>query len=429
MTGSDRRVVLTGLGIESPIGQGIDAYWDSLMEQRSGIKPITLFDASGLPVQIAGTVPDFKANPFVEKQFRRNLRIMARTIQFAVVAAQLALDQGEVDKTTLDPTRFGVEFGAGLIATELSELGDASKLTATKDTPEVDFHKWGDEGLEIITPLWMLKYLPNMLACQVSILHNAQGPNNSITESDVASLLALGEAYRILQRDDADFFLVGGAESKINPLSLVRQCLFEPISQSHENPETVCRPFDLKRDGLVLGEGGAVLVVEDLEHAKKRGAKEIYAEIVGFGASFDREKDGTGIARAIRAALADAGITAGDVDHVNAHGLSTSTSDVWEAKGIAEVFGSLDRMVPVFAPKSYFGNLGAGGGIMELSASILALHKGVVPCTLNYEHPDPDCPINVLAREPRSVNKPNVVKIGFTQMGQCAAVVIRRFEG
>ena len=167
----------------------------------------------------------------------------------------------------------------------------------------------------------MLKYLPNMLACHVSILHNAQGPNNTITESDVASLLALGEAYRILGRDQADFFLVGGAESKINPLSLVRQCLFEPLSRRNDAPEKACRPFDRSRDGLVLGEGAGVLVVEELEHARKRGAR-IYAEVVGFGAAFDRERNGDGLARAIRAALAEAGIGPDDVDHVNAHGLA-----------------------------------------------------------------------------------------------------------
>src|SRR5436305_2475854 len=167
-------------------------------------------------------------------------------------------------------------------------------------------------------PLWMLKSLPNMLACHVSILHNAQGPNNTITETDVASLLALGEAYRILGRDQSDFFLVGGGESKLNPLSLVRQCLFQPLSRRNDAPEKASRPFDRGRDGMVLGEGAGVLVVEELEHARRRGA-EIYAELVGFGAAFDRKLNGEGLARAIRAALADAGIGPEDVDHVNAH--------------------------------------------------------------------------------------------------------------
>ena len=217
---------------------------------------------------------------------------MARTIQLAVAAAQCALDDSGVDKEKLDPTRFGVEFGAGLIATELEELGDAALASANCQPGSVDLEKWGQQGLASIPPLWMLKYLPNMLACQVSILHNAQGPNNTITESDVAGTLALGEAFRILCRGQADFFLVGGAESKINPLSMARQCLFESLSHRNDAPEKACRPFDRRRDGLVLGEGAGVLAMEELEHARRRGAR-IYAEVAGFGAAFDRRPFGS----------------------------------------------------------------------------------------------------------------------------------------
>ncbi|HEY7309403.1 MAG TPA: beta-ketoacyl-[acyl-carrier-protein] synthase family protein, partial [Gemmataceae bacterium] len=268
---------------------------------------------------------------------------------------------------------------------------------------------------------------PNMLACHVSILHDARGPNNSITESDVASLLALGEAYRILVRDQADFFLVGGAESKLNPLSMVRQCLFEHLSRRNEEPERACRPFDRERDGLVLGEGAGVFVVEELEHARRRGAK-IYGEIVGFGAAFDPTLKGDGLARAIRAALNDSGIGPEEVDHVNAHGLATKDSDAWEARNIREVFGDGPAAAPVFAPKSYIGNLGAGGSTTELAASLLALEHGHLPPTLNYERPDPDCPVTVLAGQPRPIARPYVVKVSFTQMGQCAALVVRRWE-
>ncbi len=196
---------------------------------------------------------------------------MARTIQLAVAGAERALDDGKVDKSKLEPTRFGVEFGAGLIATELHDLIEAACVSANCQPGRVDLEKWGEQGLPAIQPLWMLKYLPNMLACHVSILHDARGPNNSITESDVASLLALGEAYRILVRDQADFFLVGGAESKLNPLSMVRQCLFEHLSRRNDEPAKACRPFDRQRDGLVLGEGAGVFVVEELEHARRRG--------------------------------------------------------------------------------------------------------------------------------------------------------------
>jgi 3-oxoacyl-[acyl-carrier-protein] synthase II len=268
----------------------------------------------------------------------------------------------------------------------------------------------------------MLKYLPNMLACQVSILHDAQGPNNSITEGDVGSLLALGEACRILRRDQADFFLVGGAESKVNPLSMVRQCLFGRLSRRNDDPAGACRPFEKTRDGAVIGEGACVLVVEDLGHAQRRGAR-IYAEVVGFGAAFDRDRSGKGLVRAMHAALRQAGLSPADMDHVNAHGLGGPEADACEGRALHEVFGS---DMPVLAAKSYFGNLGAGSGLSELATSMLALHHESVPATLNYQQPDPNCPVNVL-RAPRPARKPHFLKLGFAEMGQCAAVVVRQW--
>jgi 3-oxoacyl-[acyl-carrier-protein] synthase II len=422
MAASSRRAVITGIGIISPLGCEVTTFRRSLAEGRSGVRRVQAFDPSGLPVQFAAEVPDFDAKSYVEKKDRRNLRIMARTIQLAVAGAQRALEDGAVDKNKLDKTRFGVEYGSGLIASELPEIVDAARVSVNCQPGSVDLDKWGELGLGAIPPLWMLKYLPNMLACHVSILHDAQGPNNSITESDAASLLALGEAYRILQRDGADFFLVGGAESKINPLSMVRQCLFEPLSHRNDAPEKASRPFDRRRDGLVLGEGAAVFCFEDLEHAKNRGAR-IYAEVVGFGSAFDVKKDGRGVARAIRAALAEAGVSPEEIDHVNAHGLGTVASDRWEARGVFEIFG--DR-VPVFAPKSYFGNLGAGGGLLELAASLVGFQQGQVPATLNYEEPDPECPVSVAASV-RTARTPFMVKVSFTQMGQCAALVCRNW--
>ena len=427
MAASSRRAVLTGLGVLTAIGQDQASLWDSLRARRGGIRTISTFDPSALTTRFAAEIPDFDAKNYIDKAARKSLRVMARTIQLAVSAAQLALDDSKVDKAALDPARFGVEFGSGLIASELDELGDAAQASANCQPGAVDLEKWGEAGLAAIPPLWMLKYLPNMLACHVSILHNAQGPNNSITECDVASLLALGEAYRILGRDGADFFLVGGAESKINPLSLVRQCLFEPLSKRNDAPEKACRPFDRGRDGIVIGEGATVLVLEELEHARRRGAR-IYAEVVGFGAAFDRQKTGAGLARAVRAALADAGIGPEDIDHVNAHGLSSVECDAWEARGLQEAFGNLREPVPVFAAKSYLGNLGAGSGTTELAASVVAMQHGAVPATLNYEEPDPACPVHVVAGGPRPMRRDHVLKVNFTPMGQCAAVVVRKWE-
>jgi 3-oxoacyl-[acyl-carrier-protein] synthase II len=425
MTESSRRIVITGIGVISPLGLDAASFWRSLVEGRSGVRPIRAFDTSGLPVHFAGEIADFDAKQFVDKKDRKSLRVMARTIQLAVAGAQRALVDGQVDKSKLEPTRFGVEFGAGLIATELPDLAEAACVSANCQPGRVDLEKWGDQGLAAIQPLWMLKYLPNMLACHVSILHDAQGPNNSVTAGDTAGLLALGEAYRILVRDQADFFLVGGAESKLNPLSMVRQCLFEHVSHRNDDPSKACRPFDRDRDGLVLGEGAAVFTVEELEHAKRRGAR-IYAEIVGFGSAFDPNLQGDGLTRAVRAALAEAGVGPEDIDHINAHGLATRDADAWEARCLHEVFGA--AMPPVFAVKSYFGNLGAGGSTIELAASLLALNEGHTPCTLNYENPDPDCPVNVLSGEVRPVTRSYVLKVNFTQMGQCGAMVVRQWK-
>jgi 3-oxoacyl-[acyl-carrier-protein] synthase II len=426
MSSLSHRAVLTGVGIVNPLGLDTAAFWAALQAGQSGIHPIQSFDASKLPSRIGGEVRGFDAKNYIAKQDRKTLRLMARGIQLAVAAAQLAMDDCKVDKSRLEPTRFGVDFGAGLLASELEELAPAATVSANCQPGLVDLEKWAEKGMANIPPTWMLKYLPNMLACHVSILHNAQGPSNTITEGEAGGLLALGEAFRILARGQADFFLVGGADSKINPLSMVKQCLFGPLSRNNEAPEKACRPFDRRRDGSVLGEGAGVLVLEELEHARRRGAR-IYAELVGFGAAFDRDHDGKGLARAIRAALQDAGIAPDQVDHVNANGLSAREADINEAQAIGEVFRESNAQVPVFAPKSYFGNLGAGCGTSELAASVLALHQGVLPASLNYEEPDPECPVNVIRRS-QAVGRPYVVKTSFADMGQCAAVVLKKWE-
>lgn len=418
-----RRVVITGIGVLSPIGHDPATYWQSLLAKKSGVRTIRSIDTSALPVHIAGEI-DFKANDYVEKKDRKSLKMMARTIQMGLSGSNLAMKDCGIDRTQLDSTRFGVEFGSSLVATDLDDIAPAAEVSGTDQPGVVDMAKWGSVGIRNMTPLWMLKYLPNMVACHVSIIHDAQGPNNSITETDVASLLAVGEAFRILKRNQADFFLAGAADSKLTPLSLVRHCLFTPLSRRNDDAAAACRPFDRGRDGAVIGEGSGVLVVEDLEHARRRGAR-IYAELAGFGCTFDRGLTGSGIARAIREALNQAGIGPGEIDHVNAHGVATVPGDAWEAQGIRAAFG--DRPVPVFAAKSYIGNLSSAGSTVELIASLLALRHGTLPGTLNYTDPDPACPIAV-STEPRPVSKPYALKLAMTDAGQCAALVVRRWE-
>jgi 3-oxoacyl-[acyl-carrier-protein] synthase II len=420
---SPRRVVITGAGVISALGQDLPNVWQSLINGASGIGPIRSLDVATLPVRFAGEVTGFDPKKILSKDERKSLKMMARSVQMGVACAKLAFVDSGIERDKLDSTRFGIEMGSGLIPTELDDLASATRATADS-AGIVDIEKWGKEGLREIQPLWMLKYLPNMVACHTSIFLDAQGPNNSITESDVAGILALGEAARILRRDAADFFLVGAADSKINLLSICRQNLFGSLSQRNDDPTKAMRPFDRNRDGYAVAEGAGVLAVEDLDHARRRAAR-IYAEVVGFASAYDRSRTGAGIARAIRAAFRQAGIGPTDIDHVNAFGLSTSISDAWEARGLAEVFGP--NSAPVFAPKSYLGNLSSGSSLVEVTTSLLALQHGTVPATLNYDEPDPACPVAVI-RESRPVVKPYVLKVSLTDLGQCAVVVLKRWE-
>ncbi len=421
----DRRTVVTGLGVCSPIGSELTAFWEALRAGRSGIRRISLMDVSPLPCQIAGEITDFDPRKTLDKKQQRSLRMMARTVQLGVVTAAKAVENARFDRNRLDPERFGVVFGAGMISTELEDLSRASALAASEKS-ELDLRIWGEAGLREIPPLWMLKYLPNMPACHVSIFQDARGPNNSITVSEAASLLAIGEAHRTIARGLADVMLAGGADSKLDPLAFIRHTLFQKLSTRNDAPEKACRPFDRHRDGLVLGEGGGVLVLEDYEHAQARGAT-IYAEVVGFAAGFDAAKDGSGLARTIQRALAEAQIGPEQIDHINAHGLSSPEDDIREARAIATVFGNLP--VPVWAAKSYFGNAGASGSSLELIGSILALRHGELPVTLNYETPDPACPIAVHANEKRPTTQPYVLKLAFSDLGQCGALVLRIERG
>lgn len=421
-----RRAVITGLGVVTPVGLGAGPFWDALRAGRGGVRPITSFDASALPARFGGEIRDFDARDYVAKSERKRLKMMVRTIQFAVAAARLAADDAGLGAGGIDPARFGVVFGAGTIPGDLADLGPAARVSVDPAGGRVDFLKWGREGLPLIPPMWMLNHVPNMVSCHVSILHDARGPCNTITQTDVAALLALGEARRALRRGRADVFLAGGADTRINLISFVRQALFAPLSRRNDAPDRACRPFDRGRDGLVHGEGAGALVLEELGHARKRNAP-ILAEVIGFGASFDRDRSGAGIARAVGAALAEAGVGPEALDHVNAEGSSTPEGDVREARGLRAALGAAGASVPVFAAKSYFGHLGAGSGAAELAASLLALRHGSLPATLNYEEPDPACPVAVSAR-PRAVERPYFLKVGFTEMGQCAAVVVRKWN-
>jgi 3-oxoacyl-[acyl-carrier-protein] synthase II len=424
MTTHSRRTVLTGFGVISPIGSNPDTFWQSLLAGTPGVHTITHFNPQHLPSQMAGEVRGFSAKSLIEKSYRRTLNAMARTVEFGVIGSQLAMQDAGLAKGSVKPERIGVEFASVMGATELDDLGPASVRSVLPDQTGPDLSVWGRDGLNLVPPLWMLKYLPNMPACHATILYDIQGPSNTQIPGNTAGAVALAEALRIIRRGAADVMLVGGSEAKIHPLSLSRFSLFAPLSKRNHDPEGAIRPFDRDREGTAPGEGAATFTLESLDHALARKAK-IYGEVLSVASGVDRGLSGPGLARVIRNALTAAGVQPSEVDHVNAHGLGTIAGDAFEARAIAEVFG---KSVPVFAPLAQFGNFGAASSLVELAGSVLALKNGQLPGTLNHANPDPACPIAVHTGAPRPVTKPYAVKLSYTDLGQSSAIVIRKWE-
>lgn len=409
-----REVVITGAGIVSPIGIGRERFWQSLLAGRSGIGPISQFDASGLPVRIAGEVRDFDGKQFVRP--RKNLKVMARDAQLAVASAELACEEARLAANCVEPERCGVVFGADRIRNELEEI--AATFRACIVEGRFEWSRWGPEALPATYPLIMLKNLPNMVSCHVSIARDARGLNNTICSDEISGLLAVAEGSAAIARDAADVILAGGAASRMHPIDWVRACLYEELSQKNDDPVGACRPFDRGRSGQVRGEGAATLILEDLAHAVRRKAS-ICARVLGWGSGYGTSG---GLENAIAASLKMASIAPGEIGHINAHGLSTVEADCHEAQALARLLPG----VPVFAPKSYFGNLHAAAGAVELAASVLALQQATVPATLNYQLADPACPVQVIRGEPHYSTKPCALVVNTTRAGQAAAVVLGR---
>ncbi|SIO04183.1 3-oxoacyl-[acyl-carrier-protein] synthase II [Singulisphaera sp. GP187] len=437
MLRSERRVVITGLGLVSPLGIGPEANWAALSEGRGAVHKLTAFPVENLPNDVGGEVPDFNPktwpkkyalpDPEHRKALTKSMKYMARDIQLAVAAAELAFIDAGLAEGAIDPTRIGVDLGAGLISTELDELAPAINH-ASQNGGAFDYRIWGRESIGQIPPIWLLKYLPNMLACHISILLDCQGPSNTITEAESASNLAIGEASRIIARGRADLMITGGADSKIHPLSLVRMSLLEQMSHWSGDPTGACRPFDVQRDGWVPGEGAGILVLEEREHALKRGAR-IHGEILGFGSGCDAtpggglDPDGIGTEIALNAALRDAGLAPSEVGHVNAHGAASKISDLAEARAFHRVFGGAN--VPVTALKGYMGNLVSGCGVVELISSLIGVNQGKIPQTLNCDELDPACVVDLIRGASRDTNNPIFVNTNLTRHGQAAALVVR----
>ena len=416
---SSREVVITGVGMVSPIGIGRAEFWSSMVEARSGVGPITHFDTSTWGVKFAGQVHDFEPKQYVRP--RKSLKVMSREIQFGFTAADLAFADAGLADQSIDPERFGVVFGADMMYCDLQEMVDAFHSCITED--EFDFSFWGSKALGKMYPLWMLKYLPNMPACHIAIALDARGPNNSITLGEVSSLMAISEATRVIQRGQADRMVAGGTSTRLHAMTCVSRGESQ-MSHRHDDPQGACRPFDANRDGLVSGEGAGALVLESRQAAEARGAN-ILARVIGHGNAFEPRREGdalTGdaIRRSITQALAEAKLEPEDVGHVNAHGMSEIEPDRLEAQAIRDTLGD----VPVTAPKSFFGHLGAGGGAVEAMASVLAIHHDHVPVTLNYEQEDPECPVRVVRDEPLQGAKKVALVLNQASTGQAAALLI-----
>ena len=434
MLGSQRRVVITGLGLVTPLGDSPDRFWGSLAEGQGAVRPIEAFSVEGLLNNLGAEIRhfDFLKTPALArakfiKELRKSRKYMARDIQLCVTAAQLAFVDARLDQGGVNPARVGIDLGAGLISTELDELAPAIGQ-ATVHSGTFDFQAWGRESIGMIEPIWLLKYLPNMLACHISILMDCQGPSNTITEGDASSNLAIAEAARIIARGKADVMIAGGADSKIHPLSFVRLALHHNMSHWRGEPAGACRPFDLRRDGTVPGEGAGILILEEREHALRRGAV-IHGELLGAGSGCDAmpggglDPQGSGTEIAITSALREAGLSPSGVGHVNAHGVGSQVGDLAEARAFHRVFGASPP--PVTALKGYIGTLASGCGAVELIGSLIGVNRGFIPPALNCDDPDPACALDVVRGEPRPTRNPTFVNTNITGNGQAAAVVVR----
>jgi len=377
-------------------------------------------DVSALPSRLIAEVTDFDPKQYVKP--RKALKVMCRDAMLGVSVAQMARQHAGISAETIGPERLGVALGADRICTSMAD-SLPSYRPAVVDGRFV-YREWATKGMAETFPLNFLKVLPNMIGSHVSIVLDAQGPNNTIHHGEVSALLALMEAARVIERGAADVMVAGGASSEMAPMNYVQRCVTRQISRREDDPHAAVRPFDADRDGQVWGEGAAVFVLESRSHAEARGAT-ILGRLAGWASSAENvvtpgRPTGRSIRQALGVALQQAQAAVDDLAHLNAHGLSTTEDDPIEAKAVSQVLPE----VPVTALKSYFGNLGAAGGAVELVASLLSLQHGLIPPTLNYQRPDPECPVRVVRGEPQPCAARYALSLNWTQSGQAAAVVL-----
>ena len=410
-----KRVVVTGYGLVSPLGIGVEENWDHLCNGSCGVGPITMFDASGFKTRIAAEVKGFNPEDFMDK---KSVRRVDRFIHFAIAAARMAIEHSDLDIGKTDPERVGTYIGTG--------LGGLQSLE--------HFHTvLKERGPQKISPFFIPMLIGNMAPGQISIMFGTKGPNLSVSTACAAGSHAIGESYKLIQAGLADVMICGGSEAVITPLALGGFCAMRAISERNDEPEKASRPFEKNRDGFIMGEGSGTVILETLEHARNRGAR-IRAELIGYGLGSDAyhmtapAPEGEGAARCMRLALESADLSPEKVDYVNAHGTSTDLNDLSECQAIHKVFGSRAETMPVSSTKSMTGHLlGAAGGV-EAIFSVLTLEREIIPPTINYEEPDPEIVLDVVPNKARNARVNVVMSNSFGFGGTNACLIFKKWE-
>jgi 3-oxoacyl-[acyl-carrier-protein] synthase II len=409
----ERRVVVTGMGTLNPLGRTVEEYWDSLIEGRSGASPLEGVDSSRLTTKFACQVKGFDPAEHLDRKLAQR---SARFTQLALVASGQAIEDADLRLDGEDRYRVGVELGTG--------VGGFDVMTA-------DAHRFLGTGR--MNPLYVTLVIPNIAAAQVAMHNRLRGPNSTVVTACAASTQALGNAYRIIQRGDADVMLAGGTEASLCEVGIASFNAIKALSTRNDDPERASRPFDKDRDGFVAGEGAGVLVLEDLDHARARGVR-IRGEVIGFGVTNDAfhavapDETGQAPAQCMRNALADAGIEPEEVDYVNAHGTSTGLNDASETRALKMALGEHARRVPISSTKSMIGHLLGAAGAVEAIATLLTIERGLIHPTINYETPDPECDLDYVPNRARRADVRTAISNGFGFGGQNCTLVLKRFE-
>ena len=410
-----RRVVVTGMGMVSPLGTGVEKSWQALIQGKSGVASITKFDATGFDTRIAAEVKDFVPENFIDKKEMKRMDIF---IQYAMAASVLAMEDSGLKITPANADRVGVVVGAG--------LGGLTTIEA--------FHKiLLERGPGRISPFFIPSLIVNEAPGQISMRFGAKGPNASVVTACATGNHNIGDAWRLIQRGDADAIISGGVEATVTPLAVSGFNAMKALSTRNDEPEKASRPFDKARDGFVMGEGSGILILEELTSALDRGAK-IYAEIIGYGLTGDAyhitapAPDGEGAARCMQMALKDSGISPEEVDYINAHGTSTYYNDIYETLAIKSVFKEHARKLAISSTKSMTGHLLGGAGGVEAIFTILTLFHGIIPPTINYETPDPECDLDYVPNEARKADVRVAISNSFGFGGTNAVLAFRKFE-